>query len=95
MNGCQLVSGYEDEFVEVSGSKWTGSDASRLKAKCDLKTGVLKGSSKLQVLKNGKPYWLSEKFNGVIVNGNAYGTLIVPKEGSYPVKITSCDACSD
>ena len=95
VKGLPLVSGYEDEFVEVNKQTWKGSDVSRFKARCDLNTGILKGSSVLTVLDGEKPRRHSAKFQGVIVNGNAYGTLVVPKDGTYPVKITSCDACSD
>lgn len=82
--------------VTVSKTKWTGTDATSFKATCNKRTGLLKGSMTFIVKReNGKPKKIGGTFNGVVMGGSAYGSVVVKGVGAWPVKIAVCGGCSD
>ena len=84
-----------DDIVEVSGSKWSGTKLSGLSAKCAARTGQLKGTMAFSTVhSNGAIKKVKGTFTGVVMGGSGYGTVVVPGEGSWAVKIAVCGSCS-
>ena len=82
--------------VTVSGLKWRGTEESGFKASCSRTTGLLRGSMTFRLIKaNGKTKKVRGAFDGVVLGGAGYGTVVVSREGSWPVKIAVCGGCGD
>lgn len=88
----------DDVVTKMNGQtiRWTGSDETRLSASSNSKKGVVSGKMKFTVLReNGGTKTVTGTLKGVVVGGSCYGTLLVGKAGTWPVKIAACGGCSD
>lgn len=78
------------DTVIATPKRWVGVDT-KFKASVKKSTGVLSGNTKIVV--DGR--LVSARFYGIIMGGGGYGTVIVPKLGSWAAKIAVCGGCSD
>lgn len=88
------IAGLDDygaiDTVTATSKRWVGVDT-KFKASVKNSTGVLSGNTKLAI--DGR--MVSARFYGIIMGGGGYGTAVVPKIGSWAVKIAVCGGCSD
>ena len=93
VNGQSVVVTPEDDALLVSGRKWTGTKGvTDLKVTYQTRNGTFSGSFNIYVAGNGgRSRKLKAKVSGVVVNGVPYGTAVVGKVISWPVKFAgSC-----
>ena len=95
IDGRQLAVDPSEDVVFVERRKWVG-EATGFKAGFSSSTGVLKGTFPFMVLSDGGTVSkISGRFYGAVMGGSGYGTVVVPKVGSWPVKIAVCGGCSE
>lgn len=96
INGNPVVSNPDFDAIMVFRNIWTGSEESGFRAKLSAKTGLLNGTMKFSLEKpDGRKIFKSCKVKGAVSDGTAYCSVLIGKDGSIPVKITSCGACGD
>ena len=85
-----------EDVVEMKGAKWKGTQQTYFSANCTARTGQLKGTMTFSTVRpNGSIKKVRGKFTGVVMGGSGYGTVFVPGEGTWAVKIAVCGSCSD
>lgn len=73
-----------------------GTSVTSFSASCNKSSGLLKGKMKFRVTRpNGKTKTVSGSFTGCMMGGSGYGTVLVKRDGTWPVKIAVCGGCSD
>ncbi len=91
-----VVDPADDEVSVKGGIRFRGSSTTGFSGKITPKNGVFSGRMTLFVdAGNVKPKKVSAKMTGAVMSGTVYGSLLVPKVASWPLKISSCNACSD
>ena len=82
--------------VVVARKVWSGTEVSMFRATMNAQKGALSGSMKFFVESTrGRVQSKSCKVSGVVVDGTAYCSVLSGKDGSFAVKVSSCDACED
>ena len=94
--GYPLAVDPSGDDITVVKKLWIGTEDSKFRATMDAKTGLFSGSMKFFVETRpdsvkGKTY----KVSGVVVDGTVYCSAVYSRDGSYAVKVSSCDACED
>ena len=96
INGLEVVSDPDLDEVSVTGTKWKGSPLSWLSATCNPKTGVVSGKLTFVTLReNGKEKKVKADVTGVVIDGKAYCSVLVKKNGSWAAKVLSCAECDE
>ena len=95
-DGQPLAISPEFAGVWVSGNKWRGDGISRFDARCTSTTALLTGSMAFMTQRaNGKIRHIKARVGGVVVGDAGYCSVVVPRKGSYAVKISACAACDE
>ncbi len=82
----------------MDGNLWAGTAVSGFKATMNAKTGKLAGRMKFFLQKRGgkgSPAAKTFKVAGVLIGDTVYCSALHGAYGSYPVKVSACDACED
>lgn len=96
LGGRPVVVDPDGDPVEVTRKLWSGTEVSMFRATMKAQTGALSGSMKFYVESTrGRLQAKSCKVSGVVVDGTAYCSVRSGKDGSFAVKVSSCDACED
>lgn len=95
IGGQAVVSDPDLDSVVVKKNVWKGTEASEFSAKLKPATGLIDGKMKFFVKGKSREVGKSCKVSGVVVDGTAYCSVQLGKEGNIPLKISSCDACED
>ena len=96
IGGRSLVVDPSGDPITVKRTTWTGTEDSRFRVTMDKKTGVLSGSMKFYVEgRRGAVLTKTCKVSGVVVDGTAYCSALSSGNGSYALRVSSCDACED
>ena len=96
IGGRSLVVDPSGDPITVKRTTWTGTEDSRFRVTMDKTTGALSGSMKFYVEgRRGAVLTKTCKVSGVVVDGTAYCSALSSGNGSYAVKVSSCDACED
>ena len=94
--GYPLAVDPSGDGITVAKKLWTGTENSKFQATMDAKTGLFSGSMKFFFeTRPGSVKGRAYKVSGVAVDGTVYCSAVYGKDGSYAVKVSSCDACED
>ena len=94
--GYPLAVDPSGDDIMVVKKTWIGTEISKFQATLNSKTGLLSGSMKFFVeTRSGKVKAKACKVSGVAVDGTVYCSAVYSRDGSYAVKVSSCDACED
>ena len=96
IGGHPLLVNPSGDSIAIRRTSWTGTEISGFSAKMNKMTGLLSGSMKF-FLEGRKGSVLSKacKVSGVVIDGTAYCSALSRGNGSYAVRVSSCDACED
>ena len=96
IQGLPLANDPTEDTVTVKGSTWRGTEESEFRAHCSKTTDLLSGKMVFSLMRgDGRIKRVRGQFKGVVLGGAGYGTVVVGKEGSWPVKIAVCGGCGD
>ena len=96
IQGLPLANDPTEDAVTVKGSTWRGTEESGLSAHCSKTTALLSGRMVFCLDKgDGRIKRVHGQVRGVVLGGAGYGTVVVSREGSWPVKIAVCGGCGD
>ena len=88
IGGRAIAASPVNDTVSSKGKKWTGKKGvTDLKATYTPKNGTFKGLFNIYVTNGGKRKKAS--VSGVVVNGVPYGTAVIPRVGTWAVKLTA------
>ena len=94
--GIGEIASTDGDPVVVARKVWSGTEVSMFRATMNAQKGALSGSMKFFVESTrGRVQSKSCKVSGVVVDGTAYCSVLSGKDGSFAVKVSSCDACED
>ena len=98
VGGRPLAVDPDGDEIAVDGNLWAGTSVSGFKATMNAKTGKLSGRMKFFLQKSGgkgSPAAKTFKVAGVLIGDTVYCSALHGAYGSYPVKVSACDACED